>query len=91
MLLDNLIKFSSQKVEIGKLKIQAFWGATPSTEKQVVNFPEPFETTCLSVIVTTRNDGGSLPSYDVFSYNRTNFTFKSDVAGVSTWVTSIGY
>ena len=90
--LNNLIEINSSIAKIGKIKIQTFWGPTASTEKQEVNFPEPFENACLSVIVTCRNGAtGNIPSFDITDYKANKFYLRANTGNVSTFITAIGY
>ncbi len=59
--------------------------------KQEVCFPEPFETLCISVIVSMRNGNGDIASFDIGSYTKDKFTLRSNVNNISTFVTAIGY
>ena len=90
VLINNLITTSSSKIEIGKIKIQTFFGPNTNMAKQEVCFPEPFETLCISVIVSMRNGNGDIASFDIVSYTKDKFTLRSNVNNISTFVTAMG-
>lgn len=86
-----MITLSSTKINVGQLKIQTFFGPNSTTGEQKVYFPEAFENTCISVIVTTRNGASTIPNYDVRAYQKDSFIMRASENNIATYVTAIGY